>query len=318
MFGHGTSIRWTKADQMRFAVEQGYEIETARKGGHNRLDFVTTDGRRCFMLHKTVVATLSEDGAVLTLDGGGYPTMTTTRAMNDALDLFKVAGFVSRDRNMWEFRGLKFVDRLTYSLASGRVVAGLGGSSVPIEDQAQSVQSAIGSVLWDVELGCQRKEANSLREAIVKRGFTSLGKGCFSQVYVHEKFPDVVIKVGRLNDGGMEDGFLKYADFIKSSKTTNSLAVRIFHTQVVTKEGQGSYFAVIERCYAAPSYNHVSAVTSAANFVKGRTFNISGRSKRAINFLSKLAKLGDLDVHGDNVMMRKCGQLVVTDPLVVR
>ena len=92
MFGQysANSCRRTKSEMLEHFAAQ-YDIATCRRGGHNRLDFTTSDGRRCFALHETVIAELSADRSRLTLSDGGWPTPTTKSAWSDAMAAFEVS-----------------------------------------------------------------------------------------------------------------------------------------------------------------------------------------------------------------------------------
>lgn len=57
--------------------------------GHNRVVYTAPDRTRRFMLHTTDVVTLNNDGTV-TLDDGGWPTLTTRRAMTEGI--FELTG----------------------------------------------------------------------------------------------------------------------------------------------------------------------------------------------------------------------------------
>lgn len=65
-------------------------ILTWHKGhpGNNRLWFQTRDGAQHFLFHETIIASLSADGSRLTLNDGGWATITTRRAFSDAVKAF--------------------------------------------------------------------------------------------------------------------------------------------------------------------------------------------------------------------------------------
>ena len=84
------SCRRTKSEMVTHFGAQ-FDIATAKRAGHNRLDFTTADGRRMFALHETVVAELSADRSRLTLADGGWPTPTTKSAWGDACNAFNVS-----------------------------------------------------------------------------------------------------------------------------------------------------------------------------------------------------------------------------------
>jgi hypothetical protein len=107
------SCRRTKADLVaHFGAE--HDIETAKLGGHNRLDFTTRSGARVFTLHLTAVATLSPDGTRLTLADGGWPTPTTRTAWSDALSAFRIGW-------SWQDMPSKTERSVTYIIEGGRI-----------------------------------------------------------------------------------------------------------------------------------------------------------------------------------------------------
>lgn len=62
----------------------GRDGATVKMAGHNRCWLNYPDGTVAYVLHTTPVATFHPDGTV-TLRDGGWPTMTTRRAMQEAL-----------------------------------------------------------------------------------------------------------------------------------------------------------------------------------------------------------------------------------------
>lgn len=84
----------SKTDMLEIFADLG-AIVWSKKGGKNRLHFKLADGRECFSLHKTVIATLSSDRATLYLNDGGWPTPTTRSAMSDAVSAFNLSHSVS-------------------------------------------------------------------------------------------------------------------------------------------------------------------------------------------------------------------------------
>ena len=78
-----TGRRLTMAEYRKY-----YATSNARKPrtctGHNRVVYTAPDGSQRFMLHTTDVAVLNADGTI-TLNDGGWPTMTTRRAMAEGI-----------------------------------------------------------------------------------------------------------------------------------------------------------------------------------------------------------------------------------------
>lgn len=75
----------TKADMLDAC---GIEPEWSRKAGKNRVHYRLADGSQGFILHETVVASLSADGKKLVLNDGGWPSLTTRKAFSEAVTAF--------------------------------------------------------------------------------------------------------------------------------------------------------------------------------------------------------------------------------------
>lgn len=104
-----TSIRRTKADQLQAAQDQGYHVVQSKRAGHNRLHFRTADGAEHFMLHVTVIASVNPERTQLTLNDGGWPSITTRKAFSEAAQAFglpslSVGGGRPRASHMLGFR----------------------------------------------------------------------------------------------------------------------------------------------------------------------------------------------------------------------
>jgi hypothetical protein len=79
--------RRTKADMMPATAID------AKVVGHNRIAINYPDGSRAYRLHRTDVVRVWPNGDIR-LDDGGWPTMTTRRAMNQGLAYFGLDGRV--------------------------------------------------------------------------------------------------------------------------------------------------------------------------------------------------------------------------------
>ena len=90
-------MRTTKAELM-----SGVECiaGSAKLAGSNTLRFETAAGAVCFKLHDTVVVTCHGDGRV-TLNSGGWRTVTTKARMNQHAKPYRVAS----DRGVWTVYG---------------------------------------------------------------------------------------------------------------------------------------------------------------------------------------------------------------------
>lgn len=85
MYGQYTNSRYSGK---RWKLGEGLPdgASQIKREGHNRQSYTMPDGTRRFRLHATDVVVLSADGLTVTLDDGGYATMTTRRAMSEGVE----------------------------------------------------------------------------------------------------------------------------------------------------------------------------------------------------------------------------------------
>lgn len=158
--------------------------------------------------------------------------------------------------------------------------------------------------------------------ALKERGYRQLGRGCFAVVLAHPDAPSVVVKVGQINSGkswiihlGFKDRFMAYADHLKETGSRYKFALRVYHHAFVSERHGGTYTAIVERCFPGRGCKAQDAITDSANVVKGNSFGTSNANPAATRFLRSIAHLGTLDLHSANIMLRRDGTPVVTDPL---
>ena len=81
------SDKKTMAQLRRVAIEHGAVAETITRSRNNGVSFATEDGGKAFILHNTCVVKALGKGGVLNVlvNTGGFSSMTTRRAINEAL-----------------------------------------------------------------------------------------------------------------------------------------------------------------------------------------------------------------------------------------
>jgi hypothetical protein len=170
--------------------------------------------------------------------------------------------------------------------------------------------------------------AGTTRKDIVRslkaEGFNQLGRGIFSVALVHPAYPDLVIKVGQRKSDrpfcdSYTDGFPEYVAFLRESRARSKFALKVYHHREVSGHRGGTYVTVSERCYPGKGSKGQKSVTAAANLVKGHSWCAKGADGHAVNFIRRLKsntpRLHRVDLHSGNVMLRRDGTPVITDPL---
>lgn len=148
-----------------------------------------------------------------------------------------------------------------------------------------------------------------LENFLLESGWKCLGIGSFASVWHCEEFPDVVLKIGL----DLEDHWLRYADWCR--KTKSKYVPKIFDMEV-TADG---YIAVIERLHKFASWI-VEMDIYWPNDVANAIEYYPPYIRRLINLIVKnFAINGEslLDIRDGNVMQRKNGELVITDPIYI-
>jgi len=128
MFGQYSAAggaRLTKAELVSAAsATLKAPVTRSRLAGHNRLHVFAEDGSQHFVFHSTVIASLSADGALLTLNDGGWPTMATRHAISDACAAFGLghqAVWGAKPAADHAINGILFNRRLVVSLPVWRI-----------------------------------------------------------------------------------------------------------------------------------------------------------------------------------------------------
>ncbi|MBY5849805.1 hypothetical protein HFN51_04435 [Rhizobium leguminosarum] len=165
---------------------------------------------------------------------------------------------------------------------------------------------------------------NMTRPQIVRelreQGYKFLGRGCFAVAMAHPDQPDVVVKVGQRRSHRQyakrfSDRFPEYVGFLKDSGTRSKYALKVYHFEEVSHVNGGTYVAVVERCFAGKGSEAQKSVSAAGQVVSRKSWGTNGASKTAASFIKRFAYLGTLDLHSGNVMLRRDGTPVITDPL---
>ncbi|AEI71127.1 hypothetical protein [EBPR siphovirus 5] len=79
------SFNRTKTDMLNAC---GISPEWSRKAGKNRVHYRLADGSQGFILHETIIARVDAGATALTLNDGGWPSMTTRAAFSEAAAAF--------------------------------------------------------------------------------------------------------------------------------------------------------------------------------------------------------------------------------------
>jgi hypothetical protein len=185
------------------------------------------------------------------------------------------------------------------------------------------------------------QEASRLRLA-ANCGGKFLGSGAFARTYLKGS---EVIKVGREGDA-----YIQYAKQVIKANSRNPFLPKLFGLTIYKPAKNlewgcdGFYVVRMERLYELNSKHKDEAVGAIVNaFEQIVEYNYSLKkwtdrhdpicipglfevkatfNKRALKWLkharsivTKASKYGDWDIHDGNIMVRKNGQLVLTDPI---
>ncbi len=168
------------------------------------------------------------------------------------------------------------------------------------------------------------KNAAGFGQALERRGFKKLGAGHFSAVYGKDGY-DRVVKVNH-----RPDNWIDYAHWGAQQGFAGGLAPKVFSYKMVMEKFQVS---VVERMDSVveqwgdsnPKVDKKSPLTlvpklmySAANDNPMAQQVISDIVPGLADFLSLLKKRFEgqkLDLHGENMMLRKDGSFCITDPV---
>lgn len=168
-----------------------------------------------------------------------------------------------------------------------------------------------------------KSKAGAIRE-FQALGWKKIGSGAFSVALTHDLYPQTVIKVSadptERSFRCIKDAFPEYARAILRDWVRSTLAPKIYLSEPV-RHNERLTVTVMERCYRIKNREYVhKAERSAANLNSrsGRPiyedYRLSGHAQR---FLENIKQFGDLDIHAGNIMQRRNGSRVFTDPLVI-
>lgn len=180
-----------------------------------------------------------------------------------------------------------------------------------------AVARRLAAMIADTETSA----ASALR-VMRERGWKSLGRGAFSVAFAHDLYPGTVIKVSaqptERSTRIMRDGFPEYVNAILRDWIRSSFAPRVYFTSEL-KHCDRVTVTVMERCYPCKNKEFIEkAARTATNLNSSRAcYEAAMPRSPARRFLETLRQYGELDIHGRNIMTRRDGSLVFTDPLVI-
>lgn len=206
--------------------------------------------------------------------------------------------------------------------AQQQAIAKAAPERAPIQTQVAKMRRHVRTVMDSMVSAPNR---HNIVSALVAIGYRELGRGHFSIALEHPKHPDVVLKVAYTRpSSGRLDGFPAYAKWIMETKPKSKHALRVYHYEQVSDENEGTYVTITERLDHGRGNPELTdkkwAVTGALPYVRTASTDRLPRHvpRSAVEYLSKVADLGGhFDLHGDNVMVRKNGDVVVTDPITM-
>ena len=179
----------------------------------------------------------------------------------------------------------------------------------------------------------------SLSQYITKikrtRRMKKIGDGAFAEAY-GSKSGRTIIKVGRLDlEGFYECGNTSYLKYVKSVMKCqdNPYAPRIKSVQIFrTKER--TYGEVVVEHYMVVEMERLIPLTlnqyPVADLLEKMVLdedvrqgvqvmignkNTANHLKQMVRILRRVTRNGGIDIHGGNIMRRKNGELVITDPV---
>jgi hypothetical protein len=174
---------------------------------------------------------------------------------------------------------------------------------------------------------------NDAGKRIIKRirskGFREIGSGAFADVYGHKTNKKYVYKVGVLDGTPSNDAYLCFAKKVIKQKNNpwlpriTELVIHQHDTSVVDDTDiWGYYVAKIERLQpiGRKDYEVISYTEKAIDAGKKKPYGVTITEdvdyNNAIKIIVACIKDGHTrDIHDGNIMKRKDGQLVFTDPV---
>lgn len=194
-----------------------------------------------------------------------------------------------------------------------------------------------------------RQEADRLKAA-ARKGAKYLGSGAFATTYLKSGRNPHVVKIG-----SMGDAYIEYAKKVIQSKSKNPFLPKLYSLTLYKAIGENLpeieynefYVVKMERLYDLEDKheNNIGRIVdmmeqlleynySVDKWMKSNeygSFSVPGVlevktvvNRKALTLLKDLRKIvmkalrngcGDWDIHDGNIMVRKNGQLVLTDPI---
>ncbi|QIG76882.1 hypothetical protein EVC30_053 [Rhizobium phage RHph_Y1_11] len=151
-----------------------------------------------------------------------------------------------------------------------------------------------------------------------KLGYERKGKGLFAIVMIHPENERYVIRCARSQSRALTDAFPWYAQAVEREWIVSKYAPKIY---AVHDDGSMSV-TVVERCYPLRDRKFKSKAQNTQSVLRHGAlsyhFSDSELFKRGKvrEFLENVSQYGALDIGGPNIMQRKNGHPVFTDPIV--
>lgn len=203
--------RYSVADLLEPVAALDSPVVSSKRVGHNRRGFILADGRTGMVYHQTVVVLFDPASREVTLNDGGWATMTTRDAMGDGLKFVGVTGAVwSAGRTRHAFRGVAFDRTATFNVDTGqrtdgardlpmiRAVVDSSGESVEVtfDAEAKRLNSTAGA-----SIPCDARRALLALYKLDALAREYHGRFCREDDYFHdswvELFPDYTGHAGR-------------------------------------------------------------------------------------------------------------------------
>jgi len=175
--------------------------------------------------------------------------------------------------------------------------------------------------IYDQLFNTDWNESSDIAEFLEDNGFYELGSGFFSSVYGHDNL-DIAIKL--VDD---DHNYIKYINFYAKYGRQNPHLPRIYKYKkvgnveiVITEklyplsENQEDLFQVIlkfKRYLMNPNNYDEYYVNNVVNYFIDEYSDLA----QIIIDLYKIFGKNNIDIHQDNIMQRKDGTLVITDPV---
>lgn len=166
-------------------------------------------------------------------------------------------------------------------------------------------------------LSYPRDKFNNLVQALEKQGWRKLGSGVFAQVLEHPKFPYVIKMFAN------DPAYMRYFNWARQNQD-NPHVPKIRGKFI--KIANDVYAIRMEKLIQLPQYNDPMFVDYVSPELKHRTLGYIFDPKNYDYLKENYPKLYEViaainsmvkytDIHSENVMMRKDGTLVITDPM---